>query len=169
MSNFQTEKWVCDIMVNLLPAGVSTVLEPTPGEGNLVRALQAKGYQVTAPSEFWDVSGQWDAVVMNPPFTPMEQGYRILYAVMDMSDIVIALMPWLTLINSEKRTNDINAFGLKSISHLPRSAFAGSRVQTCILEMVKGFEGETSIRFPTRLAPDRLRRGWAVANPLQAS
>jgi len=154
MSNFQTAKWVCDIMVGLLPAGVSTVLEPTPGEGNLVRALN--GYQVTAPQEFWNVSGRFDAVVMNPPFTPMEQGYRILYAVMEMSDIVIALMPWLTLINSEKRTNDIKGYGLKSISHLPRSAFAGARVQTCILEMQKGFVGETSIRFPTKRAADLL-------------
>jgi hypothetical protein len=148
MSNFQTEKWVCDIMVDLLPAGISAVLEPTPGEGNLVKVLQAKAYQVTAPSEFWDVSGHWDAVVMNPPFTPMEQGYKILYAVLEMSDIVIALMPWLTLINSEKRTKDIKSFGLKSISHLPRSAFPGARVQTCILEMHKGFVGETYIRFP---------------------
>jgi len=167
MSNFQTEKWVCDIMVGLLPDDVTTILEPTPGEGNLVRALN--GYQVAAPQEFWNVSGRFDAVVMNPPFTPMEQDYRILYAVMEMSDIIIALMPWLTLINSEKRTRDIKAFGLKSISHLPRSAFAGARVQTCILEMVKGFEGETSIRFPTNLAPDRLRRRYAQVNSLQAS
>jgi len=158
MSNFQTQKWVCDIMVGLLPDGVSTVLEPTPGEGNLVRALirALNGYQVTAPQEFWNVSGRFDAVVMNPPFTPMEQGYRILYAVMEMSDIVIALMPWLTLINSEKRTKDIKCYGLKSISHLPRSAFAGARVQTCILEMQKGFVGETSIRFPTKRAADLL-------------
>ncbi len=154
MSNFQTEKWVCDIMVGLLPDGVSSVLEPTPGEGNLVRALQAHGYQVTAPSEFWNVSGCFQAVCMNPPFTPMEQGYRILYAVMEMSDIIIALMPWLTLINSEKRTSDIVGFGLVSVTHLPRSAFKGARVQTCILEMQKGFVGETYIRFPTKRTLD---------------
>ena len=147
-SNFQTAEWVCAIMVNLIPASVHTVLEPTPGDGNLVRALN--GYQVIAPKEFWDVSGRFDAVVMNPPFTPMEQGYKILYAVMEMSDVVIALMPWFTLINSERRTNYIKGFGLKSITHLPRSAFSGSRVQTCILEMQKGFVGETSIRFPEK-------------------
>jgi len=132
-------------MVSLIPAGVRTVLEPTPGEGNLVRALA--GYQVTAPTEFWEVSGRWEAVVMNPPFSPMDEGYRILYAVMEMSDIIIALMPWLTLINSEKRTDDINRYGLKSVTHLPRSAFKGSRVQTCILDMRKGYTGGKSIHF----------------------
>lgn len=159
--DFQTHPIVCQYMVSLLPTGVSTVLEPTPGEGNLVRALN--GYQVTAPSEFWGVSGRFDAVVMNPPFTPMEEGYRILYAVMEMSDIIIALMPWLTLINSEKRTDDIENFGLKGVTHLPRSIFKGSRVQTCILEMQKGFTGEKSLRFLTKRALDE---GYA---PVQSS
>lgn len=154
---FQTQESVCKYMVSLIPAGVSTVLEPTPGKGNLVRALN--GYQVTAPSEFWDVSGRFDAIVMNPPFTPMEQGYRILYAVMEMSDIIIALMPWLTIINSEKRTSDIEGYGLKSVTHLPRSAFKGSRVQTCILEMQKGYEGVKSLRFLTSRALDAAKSG----------
>ena len=135
--DFQTHPAICKYMVGLLPAGVVSVLEPTPGVGNLVRALH--GYQVTAPSDFFRVSGSFDAVVMNPPFTPMELGYRILYATMQMTDIIIALMPWLTIINSQKRTDDIKAFGLKSVTHLPRSAFPGSRVQTCVLEMRRGY------------------------------
>ena len=52
-----------------------------------------------------------------------------------MTNNIIALMPYLAIINGEKRTNDIMNFGLKSITHLPRSTFKGSRVQTCILEM----------------------------------
>lgn len=148
--DFQTHPNVCQYMVSLLPAGISRVLEPTPGEGNLVRALREKGYKVIAPSEFWDVSGRFDAVVLNPPFTPMEEGYCILYAVMEMSDIIIALMPWLALINSEKRTDNIEGFGLKGVTHLPRSAFKGSRVQTCILEMQKGFTGKKYLRFLKR-------------------
>jgi hypothetical protein len=143
--DFQTHPVVCKYMASLLPAGVSTVLEPTPGLGNLVRALS--GYQVTAPCEFWEVSGRFDAVVMNPPFTPMAEGYRILYAVMQMSDIIIALMPWLTIINSEKRTADIKNYGLRSVTHLPRSAFPGARVQTCILEMQKGYDGIQAMCF----------------------
>jgi type I restriction-modification system DNA methylase subunit len=93
------------------------------------------------------VSGRFDAVVMNPPFTPMERGYRILYAVMEMSNVVIALMPWLTLINSKRRTKDIETFGLKEVIHLPRDVFPGSRVQTCILNMQKGYTGKTSLHF----------------------
>jgi len=143
--DFQTHPQVCEYMTSLLPAGIVTVLEPTPGEGNLVRAL--KGFQVTTPCDFWQISGRFDASVMNPPFTPMEQGYRILYAVMKMTDIIIALMPWLTIINSQKRTDDIKAYGLKSVTHLPRSAFPGARVQTCILEMQKGYHGARTFGF----------------------
>jgi len=144
LNNFQTKMWVCDFMVSLIPENVLTVLEPTPGDGNLVEAL--KDYDVTAPNEFWDVKQTFDAVVMNPPFTPMKLGYEILYATMEMSNIIIALMPWLTIINSQKRTSDIKGFGLKSVSHLPRSAFPGSRVQTCILEMEKGWKGNRILR-----------------------
>ena len=130
-------------MAAMLPAGVETVLEPTPGEGNLVKALEEQGYHVTAPKEFWSVSGRFDAVVMNPPFSPMAQGYQILFAVMEMSNVIIALMPWLTLINAKGRTETIRQFGLRSVTHLPRDAFPGSRVQTCILNLHKGYQGET--------------------------
>jgi type I restriction-modification system DNA methylase subunit len=82
-------------------------------------------------------------VVMNPPFSPMKEGYNILYKCMNMSDNIIALMPYLAIINGEKRTKDIIDFGLKSITHLPRSTFNGSRVQTCILEMKRGYSGDT--------------------------
>ena len=143
--DFQTPPNVCDYMVSLLPAGVETVLEPTPGIGNLVRAL--KDYKVTAPVNFWDVSGTFHAVCMNPPFTPMPEGYKILYKVMEMTDVIIALMPWLTIINSQRRTSDIKEYGLKSITHLPRDIFKGSRVQTCILQMIKGYNGFREIRF----------------------
>jgi type I restriction-modification system DNA methylase subunit len=132
-------------MAAMLPAGVETVLEPTPGQGNLVKALEEQGYQVTAPKDFWSVSGRFDAVVMNPPFSPMAQGYQILFAVMEMSDVVIALMPWLTLINAKGRTETIRQFGLRSVTHLPRDAFPGSRVQTCILYLDKGYLGPTTL------------------------
>jgi len=150
MMDFQTKETVCKWMVDLLPSSIHTVLEPTPGEGNLVRELQKRNYSVTAPEEFWDIqaSNKYDAVVMNPPFTPMEQGYKILYRVMDMTNNIIALMPWLTIINSEKRTSDIRGYGLISISHLPRSVFKGARVQTCVLQMQYGYTGVTSIHFP---------------------
>jgi len=142
-NDFQTPEWCCDLMVSMIPDGVNTVLEPTPGLGNIVRSLHKKNYNVIYPDNFWDVDGRFDAVVMNPPFTPMKKGYEILYKVMEMSDIIIALMPWLCMINSEKRTRDIMEFGLKSITHLPRRTFKGSRVQTCILNMRKGYRSNT--------------------------
>jgi len=146
--DFQTPPPICYEMVSMLPDGVVTVIEPTPGEGNIVRALENRGgYEITAPMDFWKVSGSFDAAVMNPPFTPMEEGYKILYAVMEMCDVIVALMPWLTIINSKKRSRDIKRYGLVSVTHLPRHVFMGSRVQTCILNMRKGCTEKTIFEF----------------------
>ena len=87
---------------------------------------------------------------MNPPFTPMKKGYEILYKCMEMSDNIVALMPWLTLINGEKRTSDIMNFGLVSITHLPRTIFKGSRVQTCIIFLQKEYKDETEFKMYKR-------------------
>lgn len=121
--------------------------------GNLVAALKGKG-RIVAPERFEDVGKdqRFDYVVMNPPFTPMKEGYRFLAEAMRMSDNIIALLPWLSLINSERRTKEINDFGLVSVTHLPRKAFPGSRVQCCIIKLRKGYEGEISFR----LFPDTL-------------
>ncbi len=143
-SDFQTPDYVCQLMVSLVPDGVKTVLEPTPGIGNLVAALS--NYEVTAPANFWDTCNRYDAVVMNPPFSPMKVGYDILYRCFELSDVIVALMPWLTIINSQKRTSDIYNFGLVSVIHLPRSVFVGARVQCCILQMSRGFTGITQFK-----------------------
>ena len=82
-----------------------------------------------------------------PPFSPMKEGYEILNVCMEMSNTIIALMPWLTIINSERRTKKILDFGLHSVTHLPRTAFPGSRVQTCILDMQRGVSGDTKLLF----------------------
>ena len=141
-TQFQTPLWVCEYMAGMLPDGTITVLEPTPGQGNIVSVLT--DYDVTAPQDFFELeTDYYDAVVMNPPFSPMKKGYEIMYSCMERSDTIIALMPWLVMINSAKRTKDIMDFGLKSITHLPRKVFDGSRVQTCVLEMSKGFSGNT--------------------------
>ena len=140
--SFQTPDYVCDYMASLLPENAGFILEPTPGKGNLVKALAGKG-EVIAPNSFDEIEGSFDWVVMNPPFTPMQKGYDMLYACMEMSDNLVALMPYLVIINSEKRTKKIFDFGLKSLTHLPRKVFNGSRVQTCILHLEKGYTGET--------------------------
>ena len=50
-------------------------------------------------------------------------------------------MPWLTIINSQKRTEWIKDSGLRRVIHLPRTAFKGSRVQTCVLVFEDGYDG----------------------------
>lgn len=145
-NNFQTPESICKYMASFLPQNAGTILEPTPGKGNLSSALKSFG-EVFEPEDFFHMEKKkFDWIVMNSPFSPMKQGYEILYKCMEMSDNIIALMPYLTIINGEKRTEDIMRWGLKSITHLPRSTFKGSRVQTCILEMKKGFEGETAFK-----------------------
>lgn len=143
-TDFQTPEKVCTYMSSFLPDNAGDILEPTKGVGNLVKALQQKGNVIAPEGNFFDMPKRmFDWVVMNPPFTPMKKGYEILYDCMEMSDNIVALMPWLTMINGKKRTDDIMEFGLVSITHLPRKIFDGARVQTCILVMKKGYRGST--------------------------
>ena len=140
--HFQTPENICKYMASFLPKNAGDVLEPTPGKGKLVSSLMEYG-NVYSPEDFNKMEfRKFDWIVMNPPFTPMKKGYEILYKCMDMTDNIIALMPYLTIINGDKRTNDIINWGLKSITHLSRKVFKGSRVQTCILEMERGYKGE---------------------------
>ena len=145
--DFQTRPDVCKYMASLVPSECKWILEPTPGKGNLVYALLRKGFAVLAPSNLNDAIGRYDAICMNPPFSPMSRGYDILYHCMDMTDHIIALMPWLTIINSQTRTQKIIDWGLKSITHLPRSVFPGARVQCCILEMYRGYNWKIDLHF----------------------
>jgi hypothetical protein len=145
---FQTPPDVCEYMASfispyLLVHGGWRILEPTPGQGHLVKALKERG-TVIAPKNFWKMRLQhFDWIVMNPPFSPAQRGYDILNVCMGMAPNIIALMPWVTLTNSEPRTKDIFDFGLKSVTHLPRRIFSGARVQTCILEIRQGWKQET--------------------------
>ncbi len=93
---------------------------------------------------------------MNPPFssksafglpaeldkTGMRIGYHILKECMEMSDNVIALMPWFTLVDSDVRMRELKAWGIKSITALPRKTFQYARIQTCVLELDKNFKGD---------------------------
>lgn len=149
-NNFQTPRWVCKIMINLIDGEPETILEPTPGEGNLVSALIEKfpNADIIAPEDFFQLDkNNFDLIIGNPPFSPMRKGYEILYDTMKMSNEIVMLMPWLTLINSKRRTRDIVDFGLKEVVHLPRSAFSGARVQTCILHLVSGFVGASILHW----------------------
>lgn len=141
---FQTPEWVCEIMVKMISDSTlfpNTILEPTPGDGNLVKAINKKypSSIIYTPVDFFKFDEKVKCIVGNPPFTPMKLGYDILERCFELSNNIIFLMPWLSLINSEKRTQLYIDKGLKKIVHLPRRAFNGSRVQTCILQFQNGY------------------------------
>lgn len=161
-SGFQTPPPVCDYMTSLIQGERRKVLEPTPGLGNLVRSLQAAGHQVTCADNFFLIDKsieRWDYVVMNPPFSTktafldhapanfndhgLRLGYFMLSECMTMSDNIIALMPWFTLTDSDVRMRVLKSFGMKSLTALPRKTFQYARIQTVVIELQKGFQGET--------------------------
>lgn len=158
---FQTPTAICKYMVSLIPENVKTVLEPTPGNGNIVNELN--GYDVTAPEDFFLLpKRKFDAVIMNPPFSskyanmenaPMEinkhgmrLGYYMLTKAMELSDNIIALMPWFTISDSDIRLRYLKTYGLKSLTALPRKTFEYARIQTVVIELEKGYKGPTEFK-----------------------
>lgn len=158
IADFQTPPEIAEYMASLVPDGCISVLEPTPGIGNLVRAL--KKYEVVAPKDFFLLEKKrFDCVVMNPPFSfkyaiidnapihlvnnGMRFGYWMLLECMKMSDTVIALMPWFTISDSDVRLRQLKKYGLKRITALPRRTFQYARIQTVVLELHRGYKGET--------------------------
>lgn len=159
-TDFQTPPCVAKYMASLVPAGVKTILEPSAGKGNLVKEITSivPWQLITAPLNFFEMDfKRFDCVIMNPPFSSkyaygvpadiehrgMRLGYYFLTKCMEMSDNVIALMPWFTISDSDVRLRFMKNWGLKSITALPRKTFQYARIQTCVFELQKGFEGET--------------------------
>lgn len=164
-NNFQTPLPVCNYMVDMVPENSVKILEPTPGLGNIVNALQAKNrYQIITADDFFllDKSERYDCIVMNPPFSSksafmlnapegvevigMKLGYYILIECMKMSNNIIALMPWYTILDSDVRMRYLKNFGIKSLTALPRKTFQYARIQTVIIELEKGYQEETIFR-----------------------
>ena len=149
--DFQTPKWVCEIMVNQIEGNPKRILEPTPGEGNLIEVITRrypKAKVVRPSNNFFDLGiERVDYVIANPPFTPTAIGYEMLERMFLFSDDVIVLMPWVALINGEERTKRYLNQGLKKVIHLPRRAFMGARVQTCIMIFEKEYQGEITLGF----------------------
>ena len=163
---YQTPLPVCMHMIDMLPAWCNSILEPTPGQGNISGLLQQRKYKVTAPIDFFQFDcksmKRFDAVIMNPPFTDkslittfapsevnlkgMRAGYYILDRCMERTDNVIALMPWFTILDSDVRLKLLKKYGLISVTALPRKTFNYDRIQTCILQLQKGYRGETILK-----------------------
>lgn len=154
--NFQTPAHLCSYMVSLIPAKYrrrSLVVEPTPGAGNMLAALDSAGFrEVESPvGDFfrWRPSRQPTVVIGNPPWSPMAVAYDILDRCLTefLPDMVIMLMPWLTLINSNRRTRMLVGYGLQRVIHMPRSIFPGIRAQSCLLVLEKGYRGDVVMDF----------------------
>lgn len=162
---FQTKSVIVDYMIRLIPEHVVSVLEPSKGLGNISSKLKKEGYKVTTPDDFFllDKELSFDCIVMNPPFSSksaylekaprdidlrgMRVGYYFLTECMKKSNHVIALVPWFTISDSDVRLRNIMNYGLKSITTLSRKSFDYARIQTCILELEKGYLGSTDFRF----------------------
>ncbi|WMW24351.1 hypothetical protein RE474_09640 [Methanolobus sediminis] len=137
-------------MVNEMSGYPEKILEPTSGEGNLVQAIKNRypASNVIAPSDYYQLPwDEYDYIVSNPPFTPMTTGYRLLDGFFNRSSNIIILLPWLALINSEKRYQKYLSEGLKKVIHLPRRAFPRSRVQCCVLVFERGYRGDVKLEF----------------------
>lgn len=161
--DFQTPMEVCHYMAAMVPPTARKVLEPTPGVGNLVRACEKRGLDVIAPKDFFLLEpAKYDCIVMNPPFSAkyayldnaqgdytkhgMRLGYHILQQCMEMSDHVIALMPWFTISDSDVRLRYLKSFGLRSVTALPRKTFQYARIQTMVLELERGYQRGTEFK-----------------------
>lgn len=161
--DFQTPPEICKYMASLIPKGSVSILEPTPGVGNIVEILRGGGYDITCPVDFFTMKKKrFDCVVMNPPFSSkftflknaptgsdfkgMKMGYWFLTECMKMSDNIIALMPWFTLSDSDVRLRHLKSWGMISVTALPRKTFEYARIQTVVLQMKKGYKDETQFK-----------------------
>ena len=158
--NFQTPPDICRLMVSLVPGKYkrSCVMEPCPGAGRLVGALQEAGFRnvCSPPGDFWDWNPPQSprVVVGNPPWSPMSSAYAILARCMALQpEVIVMLMPWLTLINSDGRTAALCEWGLERVLHLPRTTFRGARVQCCIVVLRRGYKGPVGLSFVGALQP----------------
>lgn len=145
----------------MVPDSVRTVLEPTPGPyRNIVKQLEKRGLDVTAPDDFFLLQKRrFDAIVMNPPFsskftflenapkeiknTGMKMGYWFLTEMLTWSDNIIALMPWFTISDSDRRLRTLMNFGLVSVTALPRKTFEYARIQTVVIRLKRGYKGKS--------------------------
>jgi len=161
-TQFQTPLTVCEYMVDMIPIECETLIEPTKGLGQLADAARRAGWtKIYTPKDFFliDTTLRYDCALLNPPFSSnsanlenappdinlkgMRVGYHILNECMKMSDNVIALMPWFTISDSDVRLRALKEFGLKSLTALPRKTFEYARIQTVVIELQKGYTGET--------------------------
>jgi type I restriction-modification system DNA methylase subunit len=162
VNDFQTPENVAKYMVSLLNMGGGKILEPTPGLGSIVKELELNGFNVTAPKDYWELDKdlKFDGIVANLPFSSktffncppefegkgMKVAYEQMKVLMKMSDNLILLMPWFTISDSDVRLRMLKNYGLISVTALPRKTFQYARIQTCVLQLQKGYTGPAEFK-----------------------
>lgn len=162
INDFQTPPNVASYIASLIPDHIKTVTEPTPGAGNIVIALERRGFHVFSPKCYWDIkdTDRFEAIACNLPFSSktwtnlpdryadkgMVVSYEQLFRLMQMTESMVALMPWFTISDSDVRLRAIKKYGLISVTALPRKTFQYARIQTCILQFQKGYTGSTEFK-----------------------
>ena len=103
---------------------------------------------------------KFDAIVANLPFRSktffncppefkdkgMIVAYEQMKVLMQMSNSLILLMPWFTISDSDVRLRMLKRWGLISVTALPRKTFQYARIQTCVLQLQKGYIGKTEFK-----------------------
>lgn len=156
---FQTPSYVADYMVSLIDKEPKLVLEPSIGEGNLVKALWNKfpntkviAYDIEdcpikddrltfIKQDFLqaEINFRPDLILSNPPFTPMTLSYEFFEKCHYIQSRGIYILPYLFLINSTSRPKKYSSeLDVRNIINLPRNVFKNSRIQSCILDIYEG-------------------------------
>ena len=146
--DFQTPDWVTHRMCDLVEGSPASILEPTPGEGKMVKVLQNRfpdSLVLYPKTDYWTFRENGpqfkpDLIIANPPFSPMKEGYRFLFDFMAITDRVISIMPWYVN-QSVRRTKSILQYGMKRMVFLPRSVFRNCRTNCCVLDLQRGYRG----------------------------
>lgn len=162
-TNFQTPKPVAEYMMRMAkkywdqhkeyPGDMAEVLEPTPGEGNLIKAGNDHGFTMYGPGSDQDYWNSWvyqqkpnyfDMVIMNPPFNPHTEMTCFMEDAMNKAPYVVALLPVNSITSHKKLTLFMN-YGLASVTMLSRNTFP-NKVAVCILELKNGHSGITTFK-----------------------
>jgi len=146
-------------MVNMIEFEPELVLEPSIGEGNLIKALWDKypntkvvAYDIEdcpikdnrltfIKQDFLQANIKFkpDFILSNPPFTPMTLSYKFFDKCQQIQNRGIYILPYLFLINSTSRPREYSQkLFIKNIVNLPRNVFKNSRIQSCILDVYRG-------------------------------
>lgn len=164
---YPTPNKIAEYMCNLAQLdGESVVLEPSCGTGaiadviwsyqpkslyaielnvELQDTLTNKQYNVCCGVDFLTVSGQWNRIIMNPPFTKGQDIQHVLHAFNQLAPngILVAIVGASCMFNSDKKSIRFREFLARNnatIEKLPAGTFkqSGTMVETYLIRIQKG-------------------------------